>query len=111
MERLDTIESIWQFINNNEMVLLYFSTDDCGICTTLLPKIEYMITNYPKIKSVHISIDDFPVASGEFSVFTVPSIIVYIEGKEIIREARFISMDLLEGKIAKYYAIFFDGDV
>ncbi|HAA63947.1 MAG TPA: thioredoxin, partial [Thermoanaerobacter sp.] len=47
-------------------------------------------------------------ASGKFSVFTVPTVIVYVDGKEAIREARFISMDTLEEKISKYYSLFFE---
>ncbi|MDI3477356.1 MAG: hypothetical protein PWQ59_881 [Thermoanaerobacterium sp.] len=36
---------------------------------------------------------------AKFSIFTVPTVLLFAEGKEVIREARFISMDMLEEKI------------
>lgn len=50
MEKIIDIENIEQIIKENDMVFLYFSTQDCGICTSLLPKLEGMLVNYPKIK-------------------------------------------------------------
>lgn len=108
MDKINHIKDIEQSIKGNDMVFIYFSTHDCGICTSLLPKLEEMLVNYPKIKSYHISIDEIPVASGKFSVFTVPTVIVYVDGKEAIREARFITMDTLEEKVSKYYSLFFE---
>ncbi|HHW58247.1 MAG TPA: thioredoxin family protein [Clostridia bacterium] len=108
MDKITNLEETEQIIGNNSMVFLYFSTQDCGICTSLLPKLNEMLKNYPQIKSFHISIDESPMASGKFSVFTVPTIIVYVDGREAIREARFIAMDVLEEKVAKYYSLFFE---
>jgi len=107
LEQIFSLENAKKALKDNEMVLLYFSSEDCGICTSLLPKLDEMLENYPEINGYHISIDELQEASGEFSVFTVPTILLYIEGKEAVREARFISMDILEEKIYKYYNIFF----
>ncbi|MEG6567017.1 thioredoxin family protein [Thermoanaerobacterium saccharolyticum] len=107
MKKFYAVDEIKKFVDREEMALLYFSTNDCGICTTLLPKLEIMLSNYAKISSGHVSIDELPAASSEFSVFTVPTVLLFVEGKEVIREARFISMDILEEKIQKYYDIIF----
>jgi len=108
MKELTSIENVENLIRENGMVFFYFSTEDCGICSSLLPKLDKMLESYPKVKSFHISIDKVPAASGKFSVFTVPTIIVYVDGREAIREARFISMDVLEEKLSKYYSLFFE---
>lgn len=107
MQKLNKIDDIKKLISNEKMVLLYFSTNDCGICTTLLPKIEKMLLDYTEISNAHVSIDELPAVSSEFSIFTVPTVLLFAEGKEVIREARFISMDMLEDKIQKYYNIIF----
>jgi thiol-disulfide isomerase/thioredoxin len=108
MKELTSIENVENLIRENGMVFFYFSTEDCGICSSLLPKLDKMLESYPKVESFHISIDKMPAASGKFSVFTVPTIIVYVDGREAIREARFISMDVLEEKLSKYYFLFFE---
>lgn len=108
MKELTSIENVENLIRENGMVFFYFSTEDCSICSSLLPKLDKMLESYPKVESFHVSIDKVPAASGKFSVFTVPTIIVYVDGREAIREARFISMDVLEEKLSKYYSLFFE---
>ncbi len=43
-----------------------------------------------------------PEVSGEFLVFTVPTILVFYDGKEIIRQSRFIQFEKLNEDILKY---------
>ncbi|MFS0578868.1 hypothetical protein [Brevibacillus sp. 179-C9.3 HS] len=42
------------------------------------------------------SIEKAPFISGEFLVFTAPTILLFADGKEVFRQARFISFDELE---------------
>jgi hypothetical protein len=50
-----------------------------------------MIIKFPRLKVSKIVIDEFTEAADQYSIFALSGILVYIEGKEIIREARFIS--------------------
>ncbi|WP_315122119.1 thioredoxin family protein [uncultured Clostridium sp.] len=103
MTILNSVEEINNFIEENTLALVYFSSDSCSVCHALLPKIEELLESYPKIKMGKVEIDNVTMAAGEFSVFTLPCILMFAESKEIIREARFISIMELEGKIHKYY--------
>ena len=103
MKALTSIEDINCFIKENEFVMLYFSSSNCGVCVSLLPKIEALLKLYPKVICSKIEIESIPLAVGAFSIFTLPCILAFIDGKEIIREARFISIKNLEEKIERYY--------
>ncbi|MPN50903.1 hypothetical protein SDC9_198543 [bioreactor metagenome] len=46
-------------------------------------------------------------ASGEFMVFTVPTLILFAEGKEIARQGRFINFDELEFEVNRWYEFLF----
>ena len=107
MIELNTLEEMDEFINNNIIAMVYFASDDCSVCGVLLPKIEEMLTKFPKLKVRKVQVDKFTEAAGQYSIFTLPAILVYIEGKEIIREARFISATMLEGTIDRYYDMLF----
>lgn len=107
MIELNTLDEMDEFIKNNTIAMIYFASESCSVCSALLPKIEKMITKFPKLKISKIKIDEFTKASGQYSIFTLPAILVYIEGKEIIREARFISVEMLEKNIERYYDILF----
>jgi len=107
MKRLSTFKEIDEFIKSNEFSLLYFGLHNCSVCDALFPKVQAMLENYPNIKLGRVYIDENAELGGKFSIFTVPAILVYIEGKEAIREARFINMELLENSIKRYYDMFY----
>ncbi len=107
MIELNTLEEMDGFIKNNTIAMFYFTSEGCNVCGGLLPKIEEMLIKFPKIKVSKIKVDKFTKAAGQYSIFTLPGILVYIEGKEIIREARFISVEILEETIERYYNMIF----
>lgn len=73
------------------------------VCVGLLPKIGELMEKYRKIAYVKVDIDKLQSVVGKYSIFTLPAIILFIDGKEIIREARFISIVELEKKIQRFY--------
>lgn len=94
-------------IIENNMVLLYFSSRGCGVCTAVKPKIEVLLKKYPNIKAFEIQSDESLEVSAGYSIFTAPSIILFIDGKEVIRELRFISILELDRKISRYYSLYY----
>jgi len=100
---LTSMEEIDAFIMNNRFSLLYFSRENCSVCHGLLPQVEAIINNYPNIQLGLIDTDDIQAVAGKFSIFTVPVILLFIEGKEMMREARIVHLDIFEEKLAKLY--------
>ncbi|RKX49409.1 MAG: thioredoxin [Thermotogae bacterium] len=76
-----------------ELVLVEFSTPTCGVCTTVKRKLEAIEENYPQWKFLYIDINKNPEASGAFTVFTAPTIIIFHDGKELNRWARNFGMN------------------
>jgi thiol-disulfide isomerase/thioredoxin len=106
MESIKSIEEIKIMIKENPIALLYFGDESCGVCRVLLPKVEAMLKDYPDIRSGHIRIDMLPQVASEYSIFTIPAILLYIEGTEVMREARHISIVELQSKIARYLELY-----
>ena len=104
---MKSVEEIDNFISSNTFVLFYLSTTDCNVCKVLKPKVKDLLNEFPKIQSKFIMIDQMPLASGRFSVFSVPTIICYIEGKEFIRLGRNFHIADLQEKISRYYNMVF----
>lgn len=104
---MKTVEEIDNFIKSNTFVLFYISTTDCNVCKVLKPKVKELLKKFPEIKSNFLMIDKIPVVSGKFSVFAVPTIICYIEGKEFIRLGRNFHIAELQDKISRYYNMIF----
>ena len=108
MQDLETIEEIDEFINSGDIRMVYLSRPSCGVCKALIPKIETMLEDYPEAKPGYVDLDKIPEAAGKFSIFTIPGILVFIQGKESIRKARYVSVDQLSGEIGRYYSLLYN---
>jgi len=102
-------ETKFQDICQNEAAsLFYFSHDECNVCKVLKPKVYDLLTKkFPEIKMYYVNIHKTPEISGQNSIFTVPTIIVYMDKREIFRRSRNIGLGELESLISKPYNIFF----
>lgn len=105
------IRSFEKFIELKEkepMLLAYFSTEDCNVCKVLRPKVETLILNkFPKIKLTFIKSDILPEVAAQHRVFSAPTILVFIEGRETIRKSRNIGIGELEQEIERPYSMLF----
>jgi thioredoxin-like negative regulator of GroEL len=107
MKLINDIEEINETIEKNDFVLGYFTTTTCNVCKDLLPKIEKMMEKFPNIVGVKGEADVEKRIAGEYSVFAVPTILLFIEGKETLRFARNVGVDELSEKIQRYYNMFY----
>jgi thiol-disulfide isomerase/thioredoxin len=107
MLEFDNLKAIQGFINSGKMRMLYLSRPACGVCTAIKPKLMEILNKYPAIESAYINMDLIPESAGEYSIFTIPGILFFIDGKEVIREARYISLEEIETRIERYYNMLF----
>jgi thiol-disulfide isomerase/thioredoxin len=107
MKTIQSFEELTEEIAGNEMVLAYFSGPNCGVCTALKPKVLEILDDYPKIASFYVDISEQQTAAAQHSIFTIPGILVFAGGREAIREARFVHVDELRGKIDRIYSMLF----
>jgi thioredoxin-like negative regulator of GroEL len=102
MIELKTINEIEEFISNNDIVIAYFSTASCSVCKALKPKIQAISDLFERSQMIYSGIDQNQELSGKYMVFTVPTIILFIEGREYKRFARYVSTDDIKASIERY---------
>lgn len=101
-----TIETIEKQISEEQAVLLYFSGVDCGVCEALRPKVKEAFTqNFPKIVQVFIDASTNKMIASHFGVFSVPTILVFLEGKEFARKSRNFSVPMFINELKRPYQI------
>ncbi len=91
--------------NSAEMVVLYFSRPDCGVCDALRPRIEGLLEKYPEVDSWFVDLEVHPKLAGHFSIFTIPAVVLFVQGRETVRYARYLSVDEVEYSVARYYEL------
>jgi len=92
----------------NKAVCFYLSTPECNVCKVLKPKIIEMIEkDFSKINFYYINLNEAKEISGQLSVFSVPTILVYFDGKETLRASRNVHPEELHEQIERYYKMIF----
>lgn len=93
---------------NHEFSFVFFSLKECKSCDSNKLFFEKLSEKYTNSIFTQIDLAENENAKGYFSVFTVPTLIVYSHGKEIIREARFFNYIEIESKLTKNYKMIFE---
>ncbi|MBM7580459.1 thioredoxin family protein [Jeotgalibacillus terrae] len=78
---------------HEKLSVVYISRNSCSVCHALLPKIQLVMEDYPAVAFGHILTDSYEEVAGKLSIFTVPVILIFSEGKELLRDARFIRVE------------------
>jgi len=91
-------------INTGEPVLIYFSGENCSVCKVLKPKIEQEVSkNFPKFKLYEVKTDLHKELVSHFTVFSIPTILVYFDKKEFYRKGRNLSVSLFIEELKRPY--------
>ncbi|PFA17482.1 thiol reductase thioredoxin [Bacillus cereus] len=96
MRKFQTIEELVAYIKAKDVVLLFIKTENCGVCDVMLQKVNHLLEQYQGIENIVISLQDMKKIAAEYLVFTGPTVLLFHEGKEILRESRFISLEKIE---------------
>lgn len=107
MIKVNTIDSIDNKIKNNPMAILYFTGLDCGACEAIKFKVDNIVKDYDKIFAMELSGEEHLDIAAHFNVFSLPLLILYTEGKEVLRYGRSIDLLDFEKTIDRYYSLLF----
>ncbi len=103
-----TFDEFGLLISQNKAVLVYYSTPECVVCLSLRPKIEEMLSiRFPRILFHYVDCVDEAELAAQNSIFAVPTIVFYLDGKEFIRKSRFVGVDELAAQIQRPYNLLF----
>lgn len=109
MKTITSFEELQTRAREHKAALFYFSTPTCGVCKSIKPKVIHLVQeDFPSLGLYYVDTEAVPEARGQLSVYSVPAILVYFEGKELIREARNFGIMELGKKIDRFYSMLFD---
>jgi len=103
---MQTIENINNTIQENMAVMLYFSAPSCNVCHALKPKLlDALDANFDDFKVESVDISQSEEIAPHFGVFSIPTILVFLDGKEFLRKSRNMSVDEVIREIKRPYEI------
>lgn len=74
----------------NGTVLVDFYADWCGPCRMLSPTLEELSNN---INIVKVNVDAAPIIAQKFGIMSIPTLIVFKDGKEVNKKVGICSKD------------------
>ncbi len=95
----EQLETILQ--EDSQFHLLYMTQPDCGVCDVVRPRVEEMLSRHPEINGYYIDLSSDPKIGGQYSVFTVPALLLFRDRRELFREARYIVLDVIEPQLER----------
>ena len=100
-DEVSTLEEIDAFIATHTFAFVYVYQENCSVCHSLQPQTQKVLEEFPRIKSVQANVSTLPALAGKFTIFTVPVLLLFVDGKEVLRFARFVEMDKFKHQLSR----------
>lgn len=101
MDVLKDYESI-EDILNKDLVIIVAKTHTCSTCTMISEHLHHTIKRLNEVEHYQVFVDDMDSFRGKHVVFSVPTVLIFSNGKELLRESRFIDTHKINRLIDAY---------
>ncbi len=78
-----------QEIINKDLVMVIAKSHTCSSCNTIANIMDNNMNHFDKIEKFNIFVDDIDQFRGEYLIFSVPTVLIFSEGKELLRQSRY----------------------
>lgn len=90
-------ETFEEIINGSIPVLVDFTAQWCGPCKMMKPVLEELHQRKgDKLRIIKVDIDQSPAAASAFHVQSVPTLLLFLSGKQLWRQSGVIQAGSLE---------------
>lgn len=94
-----------ELLRGNRAVVLQYGSETCAPCHALKLKIDSWQQEHPEVLALYISIDGHARLAAQNGVLSVPSVVVYVDGHEMIKESGYFSLDHILDRTERYLSM------
>jgi len=95
MNVIDNYRDIEKIINK-DLVMIIAKTHTCSVCNSILGMLENNLAQFKNIEIHNIYVDDIDKFRGEYLIFSVPTVLIFNNGKELLRESRYFNYEKID---------------
>lgn len=96
MRILESMASVEAFLATNDKAIIVCKTHSCTVCLSIEARLNKDQAIYEGWAMGYVYVDDLALFRGGHSVFTVPTVLMFFEQKEIYRTSRFIDFQKMQ---------------
>jgi len=90
-------------IKENQLAIIDFWASWCGPCRALAPNIQELADEYAgKVFVGKLDVDENPSTAERFQVFSIPTVLIMKDGKEVDRIVGCMPKDYIVNTLKKY---------
>ncbi len=109
MNEIKTLGDFDNMVSEKKVFIAYFSHEKCNVCHVLLPKVQELIqSHFPKASLFYCNTVTSPEIAAQNRVFTVPTVKIFIDGKEHQSFSRNMGISQLQKAIERPYNMIFE---
>ncbi|MEZ4840875.1 MAG: thioredoxin family protein [Flavobacteriaceae bacterium] len=105
---LTSLAEFEQLKQTQSAFVLYITDGTCNVGENVGPKLEKLVAEqFPKMELHYVYTSLTPEIAAQLSVFVIPTVLVFFDGKLTIQKSRTFSLEQLESEIERYYNMLF----
>lgn len=89
-------------MENKKALVVDFYADWCGPCRMLAPVMEKLSEEYPDAEFVKINVDDNPDLAREYSIMSIPCVMVFKDGAAAGKNVGFVPKEAMKEFIDRH---------
>ncbi|WP_051314891.1 thioredoxin domain-containing protein [Alteribacter aurantiacus] len=101
MEKVTSYEEMGRILANERAVLVLLKSRQCSVCDAVGAQLLEWEKGVQEVSVKSVQIEEVPEVSGQWTVFTAPTLVFFVEEKEVWRGSRFIRWDELDRVIER----------
>ncbi|MBB5174702.1 thioredoxin family protein [Texcoconibacillus texcoconensis] len=82
--------TVEQAISTNEMTLVLVKSKTCTVCEPVEQMVDRLIEKDADVEIGKVYMDEVPDLTGQWLIFSVPTLLLFVKGDEHKRVSRFI---------------------
>jgi len=105
---LDDEVALQRWLTRAPLALLMAGAPECGICQVLKPKLPVSLaTAYPRLAMGYLDVGRRPQEAAQWMLYRLPTLILFVEGRESFRWAGSFSVSAVAEAIARPYGFLY----
>ena len=77
------------------LLVVQFGSDDCAPCKAIREKLDRWSAGRPGTFCLYAGLENFPALAAQEGIFTAPAVVIFAQGKKVMQEAGYFSLDAL----------------